>query len=127
MHPRIIAALIAASVSAQSFAATPMTAGEFLSRAQPLMKKSQISLLFSGEARRLMRVVRDSAQALRARQDADRAAGRASATCLPPKGKAEIGAAELLGYMNALTPEQKSQSFETVFRSFAARKYPCRN
>ena len=119
---RIAAAALTVALASPTVAATPMTAGEFLARAEPLMAKSQISLLFSSEARRLMGVVRGSAQALRAQQDAD----RAPATCLPPKGQAEIGATELIGYMHALTPAQKSQSFDSVFRSFAARKYPCR-
>lgn len=123
---RIAAAALTVALASPTVAATPMTAGEFLARAEPLMAKSQISLLFSSEARRLMGVVRGSAQALRAQQDADRAAGRPPATCLPPKGQAEIGATELIGYMHALTPAQKSQSFDSVFRSFAARKYPCR-
>lgn len=127
MHVRIAAALIAASMSAQLLAAPAMTAGEFLARAEPLMARGQVALIFSPEAHRLMGVVRTSARALRAQQDADRAAGRPARTCLPPKGKAEIGATELLGYMRALTPAQKSQSFDAAFRGFAARKYPCRN
>ena len=126
MHRTIAAALIAILAAGPLDAAPAMTAGEFLARAEPLLARSQITLLFSGEARRLMGVVRESAQSLRAQQDADRAAGRAPATCLPPKGKAEIGATELLGYMQELTPAQKSQSFDSAFRSFAARKYPCR-
>ena len=126
MKFRIVAALIAATIASPALAAPAMTAGEFLDRAEPLMARSQVALLFSGEARRLMAVVRDSAQGLRAAQDADRAAGRSSATCLPPKGQAEIGATELIGYMKQLTPAQKSQSFDAAFRTFAARKYPCR-
>ena len=126
MDLRIAAALTIVLTAGAAAAAPQMTGGEFLARAEPLMAKSQISLLFSSEARRLMGIVRSSAQALRAQQDADRAAGRPLATCLPPKGQAEIGASELLGYMNALTPAQKAQSFDSAFRTFAARKYPCR-
>jgi hypothetical protein len=125
MQVRIGTALIAASMSAELLAAPAMTAGEFVARAEPLMARGQIVLIFSPEAHRLMGIVRNSARNLRAQQDADRAARRPARTCLPPKGKAEIGATELLGYMRALTPAQKSQSFDAAFRTFAAQKYPC--
>ena len=127
MRLRLAAALIAASMTGPVFASSPITAGEFLARAEPVMTKSQISMMFSPEAHQLMGIVRGSAQTLRAQQDADRAAGRRSATCLPPKGRAAIGAAELIDYMRGLTLAQKAQSFDAAFKGFAARKYPCRN
>jgi len=103
-----------------------MSAGEFLGRAEPLMKKSKVSLIFSGEARKLLRMVGDAAEANRNRLDSDRAAGRKVGTCLPPKGKAEIKADELLAYLRALSPAQKAQSFDSAFSGYVARKYPCR-
>ena len=105
---RIAAAALTVALASPTVAATPMTAGEFLARAEPLMAKSQISLLFSSEARRLMG-----------------ATARRPPACRP-RARPRVGATELIGYMHALTPAQKSQSFDSVFRSFAARKYPCR-
>jgi hypothetical protein len=115
------------AVSATAVAASPvMTAGQFLQRAEPLMKKSKVSLIFSSEARTLLRTVGEAAQRNRDRLDSDRAAGRSVGTCLPPKGKSEVNAEELLAYLRSLSPQQKAQSFETAFAGYTARKYPCR-
>ena len=103
-----------------------MSAGEFLERAEPLLKKSKASLMFSGEARRLMKLLGETAQNNRARLDADRAAGRPVTTCLPPKGKASMNLNELLAHLRALTPAQRGQSFQSAFNSLTAKKYPCR-
>ena len=102
-----------------------MTAGDFLKRAEPLMKKSKVGLLFSGEARMLLRTVGEAAERNRQRLDQDRAAGRKVATCLPPKGKAEVKANELLAYLRALPTARKAQSFDSAFAGYVARKYPC--
>ena len=104
-----------------------MSAGEFLKRAEPLLKKSKASLIFSGEARRLIKLVGKTAEENRARLDADRSAGRAVATCLPPKGKASISTTELLSHIRALSPQQREQSFDSAFASLMAKKYPCRS
>ena len=127
MKSKIILAAALVAVAAPALAADkPMSAGEFLRRAEPLMKKSKVALVFSGEARMLLRMVGDAAQKNRDRLDADRAAGRKVSTCLPPKGKAEIKADELLRYMRSLPPAQKAQSFDAAFSGYVARKYPCR-
>lgn len=119
------AALIALGLPAVASAAQPISAGEFLARAEPLMKRSKVALMFSGEARALMRTVGDAAQHNRARLDAARAAGKPVTTCLPPKGKASVSATELLAYLRGLPPAQRAQSFETAFAGFMQRKYPC--
>lgn len=116
------------ALAAPAFAAEKaMTAGEFLSRAEPLMKKSRMSLVFFGEARNLFRMVGKTAEKLRIRLDAERAAGRKTTTCLPPKGKAELKTDELLTYLRGLPPAQKAQSFEVAFSGYMGRKYPCRD
>ena len=115
--------LLALAVTAAS---PSMTAGEFLARAEPLLSKSQFSLVFSSEARSLMRLVGDTAQQTRDRLDTDRAAGRHVTTCLPPKGQATIESRELLAYLHGLSPAERGQSFQQAFSGYAARKYPCR-
>lgn len=120
----MIAALV--SLAAPAAAAPQVTAGEFLKTAESVMKKNKAALLFSGDARKLVRTLNETAQRHRARLDAERAAGRTMTTCLPPKGKAEVKSDELLAYLRALPPAQKAQSFEAAFAGFVARKYPCR-
>ena len=112
---------------ALAFAASApaMSAGEFLGRAEPLMKKSKATLIFSSEARQLARVLGETAQSTRARSEADRAAGRRAAMCLPAKGKANVNVPELLAHLRGLSPAQRAQSFEAAFTNFMARKYPC--
>jgi len=115
--------LIASALAASS---PPMTAGQFLSRAEPLLKQSRMILLFSSDARFLMKVVGDAADHARARFEADRAAGRLVAACLPPKGKASVNSTELLAYIRSLPPADRAKSFDAAFAGYAARKYPCR-
>ena len=103
-----------------------ISAGEFLNRAEPLMEKSKASLIFSGEARYLMKELGASAQRTRARLEADRSAGRPTTACVPPKGKAKIEATQLLAYIRALPPAQKAQSLDQAFAGHMAQKYPCR-
>lgn len=119
--------LIASSLllAAPAAAASQMTAGAFLNRAAPLMKKSKIALLMSSDARDLMRIVGESAQRSRARMEADRAAGRQPSACLPPKGQAKIEVAELVDHIRALPPAEKARSFDVAFASYVAAKYPC--
>ena len=71
-----------------------------------------MTLIFSSEARTLMGILGEAAQRTRARLDADRAAGRAVATCLPPKGKATINAMELVAYLRSLSPADRAKSFD---------------
>jgi hypothetical protein len=103
-----------------------MTAGEFLSRAEPLLQKSKVALVFSSEARTLLKTVGEAAQQNRARLEAERASGKLVSTCLPPKGKASVNATELVNYLRAIPPAQRGQSFDQAFAGYVARKYPCR-
>lgn len=117
----IIAAVLASSADAQQ----PITNAEFVARAEPMLKKSMASLMFSSEAKKLMRALDTAAKAARAKQEADRAAGRKSTMCLPPKGKAKIDARQLIAYLKTLPPTEQSRSLDEGFASYAARKYPC--
>jgi hypothetical protein len=112
---------LAMAASAQS-----MTAGEFLARAEPLMKKSKVALMFSSDARSLIKILGEAADRNRKSLDATRARGKPVSTCLPPKGKASVDAGELLAYLRTLSPVERSQSFEQAFGGYTARKYPCR-
>jgi hypothetical protein len=123
MKLRIAAGALLLAIAAPGSA---MTAGEFLSRAEPLLKKSKVSLVFSGEARALLRELGAAADRTRTRLDADRAAGRPVAACLPPKGQAKVDATELLAHIRALPPAEKTKSFDQAFTGYVARKYPCR-
>ena len=119
----ILATVLAVPAAAQT--PRPITTAEFLARAEPLMKKSKVTLMFSSEAKTLMAAVGAAAKATRARQDADRAAGRKPAMCLPPQGKAEIEAGALIAYLKGLPPAEQSRSLNDGFAGYAARKYPC--
>lgn len=122
----IAGALLLAVATPAPAAQQQMSAGEFLARAEPMLKKSKASLIFSGEARRLIKLFGKTAEDNRARLDADRAAGRPVTTCLPPKGKASVNTTELLSHIRSLSAQQRAQSFDAAFASLMAKKYPCR-
>ena len=117
------AVLLAGPALAQP--ARPVTSGEFVARAEPLLKKSMVSLMFSSEAKKLMGELDAAAKATRRKQEADVAAGRKPAACLPAKGKAKVDARELIAHLKALPPAEKARSLQAGFTSYAARKYPC--
>ncbi len=117
-----------ALVPALALAAPPepqMPAGEFLRRAEPLLKKSMAVLVLSSEARGLVRTVGRATDIHRASLEADRSAGRPVRTCLPPKGKASIVAQEFLVFLQKLSPQEKAQSLQRAVGGYMARKHPC--
>jgi hypothetical protein len=114
--------LIAAPLCAAH--AQAMTVAQFLARATPVEKKG-LAGMFSAEGRRLRQEIGKAAEASRAEQDNARRAGRPSATCLPPKGKAKINGKELLAYFRAIPLTQRGQSLQAAFAGFAGKKYPC--
>ena len=122
---RVAVMMISAVLASPAAAQQPITNAEFVARAEPILKKSMASLMFSSEAKKLMRALDTAAKAARAKQEADRAAGRRSAMCLPPQGKAKIDARQLIAYLKSLPPAEQSRSLEEGFASYAARKYPC--
>jgi hypothetical protein len=121
-----LAALMAPIPAAADSPGRSITAGEFRSRAEPLLKKSMAALMFSGEARKLVRILGGTATAYRARLDAERAAGRPVTVCPPPKGKAVVDTGELMAYLRSLPPAQQSISFDAAFANHMARKHSCR-
>ena len=116
--------LVAAALAS---ATKPITAGEFLSRAEPLLRKSKVSLMFSSDAKSLLTILGETAERNRSKLDADRAAGRPVSACLPPKGKAKVDARELVAYLKAIPAAHRGQSFDSAFGGYVARKYPCRS
>lgn len=122
---RVSVMIIAAVLASPAVAQQPITNCEFVARAEPMLKKSMASLMFSSEAKKLMRALDTAAKAARAKQEDDRAAGRKSAMCLPPQGKAKIDARQLIDYLKSLPPAEQSRSLDEGFASYAARKYPC--
>ncbi|MCL6729917.1 hypothetical protein [Sphingomonas hankyongi] len=122
---RVLLAVLVTAASSVAGATAPITAGEFLARAEPLMQKSKVTLLFSSEAKTLMKIVGEAARKTRVRVEADRAAGRPTDTCLP-KGRASVSPDELLAYLRSLPPQRRGESFDQAFGGFAAKKYPCR-
>ena len=125
-HIVLVAVALSAAAMPALAADRALTNAEFVRRATPLMKKSPASLVFSGEARRLMKEIGAAGDAVRARQESDLATGRKPATCLPAKGKARMDARELLQHLRELPADQQQQSFRSGFASFAARKFPCK-
>ena len=122
---RSLAVIAAALFVSPAIAQQVMTSAEFVTKAEPMMKKSMVSLMFSSDAKKLMQELDTAAKATRARQEADIAAGRKPATCLPAKGKAKVDARELIAHLKALPPAERARSLQTGFASYAARKYPC--
>lgn len=102
-----------------------MPAGEFLARAEPLLKRSMATLVFSGEARALARALGTSAAGHRERLDRDKAAGRPTSACPPPKGKASLAAGEFLGFLRRLSPAEKARSLDHAVGGYMSWKYPC--
>jgi len=116
----------AMALAPTAWAAAPaITNAEFVRRAEPLMKKSMATLVFSAEARRLAKEFDAAAQAVRAQQEADVAAGRKPATCLPPKGKAKVDFRALMAHLRTLPAAEQQRSFRSGFAGYAAWKYPC--
>ena len=122
---RISILIIAAALASPASAQRPITNAEFVARAEPMLKKNMASLMFSSEAKKLMRALDAAAKATRAKQEADRAAGRKSAMCLPAQGKAKIDARQLIAYLKRLPAAEQSRSLNDGFASYAARQYPC--
>lgn len=104
-----------------------MTAGEFLSRAGPLMNRSPALLMFSSEARSLMAVAGTAAQDARRRLVADHASGRRSFACPPENAKIMINNKELMAYLQALPPAKRGEPMSEAMAGLIASKYPCRN
>ena len=119
--------LLAVAAAAPAHAQSQMSAGQFLAQAEPLLKKSKAALIFSSDARKLARMIGESAERNRAQHEAARKAGRKTTTCLPPKGTASVNSTELIQHLRDIPPAQRGQSFDQAFAGLMAKKYPCRS
>ncbi len=116
------AALIMAAAPA---AAQSMPLPTFLAKADSLKKKGPLAL-FSGDLKTLKREMQESAKLLRAERLAAAKAGKKPAYCPPEKGVA-MGAEEILDHLRAIpVAERARMTSKDGFRSFMAKKYPCK-
>jgi hypothetical protein len=116
-------ALLAAPgyASAQSV----ISGGEFQRRAEPLLKKSWISLVGAKEPKMLMQQFADAGERVRKAQDADRTEGRKPATCLPPKGKAKIDIRQFLAFIRTLPGADQAKPIDHALVQWSRKSYPC--
>ena len=119
----LLAAMLLAVTAPAVAQDRPMTAGEFLARAEALEKKGMMALL-SSDIGRLKREIKDTGRALRAHQEAERKAGRRPAHCIPEE--ASINSGELMRHLRAIPPAQRDMSFRAAFAALMQKKYPCR-
>lgn len=124
--PGIAAALLAASpVIAQSPApASHATLGEWLAR------DKAAAGLAPGEARSaelgaLHSAVAEALQAVRAGEDAKRAAGQPRDACLPPPGEVELTSQEIGTWLAARPPAEHGESLRQVLTRFLSARFPC--
>ena len=114
-----LAALVALTPLA---AAQAMPVSDFLTKAETLKKKGPMAL-FSSDYKKLKGEVQNAGQVVRAREAADRKAGRKPATCLPNKDATDSD--ELLAYFKSIPPAQRNISVNDAFFNLMKRKFPC--
>ncbi|WP_423606685.1 hypothetical protein [Sphingomonas sp. MS122] len=117
-----IAAMMLAALPASAQA---MTVGQFLAKANALKAKG-ILAIGSPDIKLLRAEVQSVADAYRADLTAARKAGRTPHSCPPPKGKAKLGAKEVMAEFNAIPPAQRGMSVKTAFYAMMKKRYPCR-
>ena len=117
------AALVAAillAVPAHAQTAEP-TVAEFLGRVQAAIAGGQLSE--DGPAmQRLRQEVGAAGKAIRARQQAERAAGTKPTLCVPEKAEANN---EFLTHLAAIPAERRTMSLTDGMASYVRAKYPC--
>jgi glucose/arabinose dehydrogenase len=115
----IAAALLA--MCAPAFAQS-MTAAEFLAKAEALIRSGRATA-DSPELLALRDQGLAAGKAVRAQQQADRAAGRAATLCMPER--ADFEAAELIGFLTGIPRERRNVPLVEAFADFIKIKYPC--
>jgi hypothetical protein len=121
---KALAALAAAllAVSAPAFAQPQgPTVAEFLQRAQALMMGGEVSRE-SPQFQALLADVAAAGKDVRARQEAERAAGGPVTFCLPEQGKAEK---DLIAHLMKIPEAQRNRPFRDAFADYVRAKYPC--
>ncbi len=125
MKSAMIGAWLLLAVPAMAQAQGVISGGEFLRRAEPMLKKSWISLVTAKEPKQLMQQFADAGERVRRAQDADRSAGRKPATCLPPKGKAKLDIREFLGFIKAMPAAEQARPLDHSVVRWSQKAYPC--
>lgn len=116
----IAALLIALPASAQA-----MSVAQFLAKANALKAKGFLAI-GSPDIKLLRAEVQSVADAYRADLTAARKAGRTPHSCPPPKGKAALGAKDVMAEFNAIPPAKRGMSVKTAFYAMMKKRYPCR-
>ena len=120
----LAAALLSIPAHAQGQAAVQpqaSTVAEFLSRVQAMISSGQTSPESPG-MQRLREEVAGAGREIRARQQAERAAGTPPTLCIPEQGTAEN---DLLTFLAAIPAERRSMPFVEGFANYVRSKYPC--
>lgn len=120
----IVAGLCLACSSVAAAQSGP-SGGEFARRAEPWLKKSWVSLLTAKEPKRLMQLFVDSSERVRSAQDADRAAGRKPASCLPPRGKAKIDLRQFVAFIRTMPAADQARPLDHALVEWSRKAYPC--
>jgi uncharacterized protein YggE len=122
---KALAALAAAALLAVSAPAAAQTQGptvaEFLQRAQMLMLGGA-GARETPEFQALLADVAAAGKDVRARQEAERAAGGPVTFCLPEQGKAEN---DLIAHLLKIPEAQRNRPFRDAFADYVRAKYPC--
>ena len=124
MKKIILAALAAFVASAAVAQAAPTTLGQWLARQRALAAQGPVDL----ESAAFKALYADVATALaagRAAHNADLAAGRPPAACLPPPGQQQLDWNTVNGWLRARPEAEQAQSLNEVIGRFLREKFPC--
>ena len=117
--PAITATVLAFSTPAS---AQPMTAAEFLGKAEALIQSGNGGR-DSPELRALQDAAQAAAMAVRAQQRSDREAGRPASLCMPDK--VSMHGTEFLAHLTGVARERRNVPLVEAFADFMRLKYPC--
>tara|TARA_R110000764_G_scaffold163559_1_gene250748 strand:+ start:997 stop:1371 length:375 start_codon:yes stop_codon:yes gene_type:complete len=116
-----LAVALAVSLIAGAAVAREMTVRQFLTTADGIPRNP--TALLRSDTRRLMTEMRASFAAIRADEQAARAAGRRPATCMPER--VSVNPDELLGRLNAIPPARRNISLTQALTEWMAEEHPC--
>lgn len=114
----LAAALLAVPAHAQP---QGPTVADFLSRVEVLVSRGE-SAVDSPEMQRVREEVAAAGRALRARQQAERAAGMPPTLCIPERAQAD---GDLITHLAAIPTERRNMPLVEGFASYVRSKYPC--
>lgn len=120
-----LAALAAIFASAAAAAQpAPPTLGQWLARQRALVAQGPVDLE-SAAFKALYADVAAALAASRAADNADRAAGRPPAVCLPAPGQSQLEWNEVNGWLRARPEAEQAQSLNEVIAHFLQQRFPC--